>query len=254
MIAVGKVNIGKKRSRNEDTVFVSNEPIGPLTNLYIVADGMGGHKAGAIASKMAVDALCEYIKSHENMDVSKEEGLILLLKRSIVHANHIIHSKSVENPEYSGMGTTLTLCTVMNNNAYIGHVGDTRLYCMNESQIKQVTVDHSLVQEMLEQGVITKNDAQEHPQRHVITRAVGTYEQVKVDTLKQGLGGVDYILLCSDGLTAMMSEQEIHETIYGVCNDLESKIDQLIGKANDAGGTDNIAVIIVKKGEVSRTC
>lgn len=254
MIAVGKVNIGKKRSKNEDSVFVSNEPIGPLPNLYIVADGMGGHKAGAIASKLAIDALCEYVESHNNMDISKEENLILLLKRGIVHANHIIHSKGIENPEYTGMGTTLTLCTVMNNNAYIGHVGDTRLYCMNASQIKQVTVDHSLVQEMLEQGVITENDAQEHPQRHVITRAVGTYEQVKVDTLKQALSGVDYILLCSDGLTAMMSEQEIHEAMYSACSDLESKIDQLIGKANDAGGTDNIAVIIVKKGEVSRTC
>nr|WP_307989528.1 Stp1/IreP family PP2C-type Ser/Thr phosphatase [uncultured Niameybacter sp.] len=254
MIAVGKVNIGKKRSKNEDSVFVSNEPIGPLPNLYIVADGMGGHKAGAIASKLAIDALCEYVESHNNMDISKEENLILLLKRGIVHANHIIHSKGIENSEYTGMGTTLTLCTVMNNNAYIGHVGDTRLYCMNASQIKQVTVDHSLVQEMLEQGVITENDAQEHPQRHVITRAVGTYEQVKVDTLKQALSGVDYILLCSDGLTAMMSEQEIHEAMYSACSDLESKIDQLIGKANDAGGTDNIAVIIVKKGEVSRTC
>lgn len=254
MIAVGKVNIGKKRSKNEDSVFVSNEPIGPLPNLYIVADGMGGHKAGAIASKLAIDALCEYVESHKNMDISKEENLILLLKRGIVHANHIIHSKGIENLEYTGMGTTLTLCTVMNNNAYIGHVGDTRLYCMNEGQIKQVTVDHSLVQEMLEQGVITENDAQEHPQRHVITRAVGTYEQVKVDTLKQALSGVDYILLCSDGLTAMMSEQEIHEAMYSACSDLESKIDQLIGKANDAGGTDNIAVIIVKKGEVSRTC
>lgn len=254
MIAVGKVNIGKKRSKNEDSVFVSNTPIGPLPNLYIVADGMGGHKAGAIASKLAIDALCEYIESHNGMDIGKEENLILLLKRGILHANHIIHMKGIKYPEYNGMGTTLTLCTVMNNNAYIGHVGDTRLYCMNKNQIKQVTIDHSLVQEMLEQGVITKNDVQEHPQRHVITRAVGTYEQVKVDTLKQVLNGVDYILLCSDGLTAMMSEQEIHEAMYNNADNLENKIDQLIEKANDAGGTDNIAIIIVKKGEVSKTC
>ncbi|MEF9958356.1 MAG: Stp1/IreP family PP2C-type Ser/Thr phosphatase [Niameybacter sp.] len=254
MIAVGKVNIGKRRSKNEDSVFVSNEPVGPLPNLYIVADGMGGHRAGAIASKLAIDAFCEYIESYSNANLQVEENLILLLKRGIIHANHVIYGKGIENAEYTGMGTTITLCTVIGEHAYIAHVGDTRLYCMNTNQIKQVTVDHSLVQEMLEQGMITHQDAQEHPQRHVITRAVGTYEQVKVDTLKQPLNGVEYILLCSDGLTAMLGEQEIHTLIYASKPNLESIIDTLIVKANDAGGTDNIAVIIVKKGEVSTLC
>ncbi|MDA3733108.1 Stp1/IreP family PP2C-type Ser/Thr phosphatase [Niameybacter massiliensis] len=254
MIAVGKVNIGMRRSKNEDSVFVSNESVGPLPNLYIVADGMGGHKAGAIASKLAIDAFCDYIEGHKSNSLGSEENLILLLKRGILHANYVIYNKGLENPDYTGMGTTITLCTVIDGNAYIAHVGDTRLYCMNSNQIKQVTVDHSLVQEMLEQGMITQNDAQEHPQRHVITRAVGTYEQVKVDTLKQSLNGVEYMLLCSDGLTSMMSEETIHKLIYASYSDIEGTIDHLIEKANEAGGVDNIAVIIVKKGEVNTTC
>ena len=120
--------------------------------------------------------------------------------------------------------------------------------------MRQVTVDHSLVQEMLEQGYITETDMQEHPQRHVITRAVGTYEQVKVDTMKQCLNGVEYILLCSDGLTAMLSEEKMHELVYKHHTNLETIIDELILQANEAGGADNIAVIIGKKDEVSKTC
>ncbi|MBU3810407.1 MAG: Stp1/IreP family PP2C-type Ser/Thr phosphatase [Candidatus Niameybacter stercoravium] len=254
MIAVGKVNIGKRRTRNEDSVLVSNEPIGVLPNLYIVADGMGGHKAGAVASKLAIDAFCSYIEEHENAQIKTEEELLILLKRGISHANYVIYKKGLENPDFTGMGTTITLCTVMNGNAYIAHVGDTRLYCMNANQMRQVTVDHSLVQEMLEQGYITETDMQEHPQRHVITRAVGTYEQVKVDTMKQCLNGVEYILLCSDGLTAMLSEEKMHELIYKHHTNLETIIDELILQANEAGGADNIAVIIGKKDEVSKTC
>lgn len=254
MIAVGKVDIGKRRNRNEDSVLVSNEPIGMLPNLYIVADGMGGHKAGAVASKLAIDTFCSYIEEHKNIQVKTEEELLILLKRGIAHANYVIYKRGLENPDCRGMGTTLTLCTIMNGTAYIAHVGDTRLYCMNANQMKQVTIDHSLVQEMLEQGYITETDMQEHPQRHVITRAVGTYEHVKVDTMKQSLKGVEYILLCSDGLTAMLSEDKIHELIYKYPTALETLIDQLIFHANEAGGVDNIAVIIGKKDEVSRTC
>lgn len=254
MIAVGKVNIGKKRSKNEDSVFVSNEAVGALPNLYIVADGMGGHKAGAIASKLAIDAFCAYMDAHQKIKVQTEEELLILLKRGIAHANYVIYNKGLENPDYTGMGTTLTLCTVMDGTAYIAHVGDTRLYCMNPNQIRQVTIDHSLVQEMLEQGYITENDAQEHPQRHVITRAVGTYEQVKVDTMKQCLNGVEYILLCSDGLTGMLSEDEMHQLVYENPASLETIIDELIIRANEAGGVDNIAIIIGKKDEVKKSC
>lgn len=254
MIAVGKVNIGKRRSNNEDSVFVSNKPIGALSNLYIVADGMGGHKAGAVASKLAIDAFCAYIEEHQETVIKSEEDLLILLKRGISHANYVIYRKGLESSDYTGMGTTITLCTVMNNNAYIAHVGDTRLYCMNANQMRQVTVDHSLVQEMLEHGYITETDMQEHPQRHVITRAVGTYEQVKVDTMKQCLDGVEYILLCSDGLTAMLSEEKMHELIYKHHTNLDIMIDELILQANEAGGVDNIAVIIGKKDEVRKTC
>lgn len=251
MIAIGKVDIGKKRKRNEDSVFVSNTPIGVLPNLYIVADGMGGHKGGAIASKLAIDAFCAYIEAHKKIKIHTEDELLMLLKRGMQHANHVIFTKSHENPEWQGMGTTITLCTVVQHCAYVAHVGDTRFYALNRDGMEQITVDHSLVQEMHDQGYISKSDMKEHPQRHVITRAVGTYEQVKIDTLKHSLEDVEYILLCSDGLTTMVRDEMIHRVVY-TKGQLEESLDELIAYANREGGVDNIAVIIAKQGEVNR--
>ena len=251
MIAIGKVDIGRKRRCNEDAIFVSNTPIGVLPNLYIVADGMGGHKGGAIASKLAIDAFCAYIEAHKKVKITTEEELLMLLKRGMVHANHMIYKHSEENSEWQGMGTTITLCTIVNQCAYIAHVGDTRFYVLNKREIKQVTHDHSLVQEMHDKGYISRSDMQEHPQRHVITRAVGTYEQVKVDTLKYSLEDVDYILLCSDGLTAMVSDEIIHQVVYEKSN-IDEALQELIGYANRAGGVDNIAIILAKQGEVNK--
>lgn len=251
MIAVGKIDIGRKRNQNEDSVFVSNTPIGSLPNLFIVADGMGGHRAGAIASNLAIEALCAYIEAHKNVVFQTEEDLLQLLKRGIAHANYVIYKKSKDNPSYQGMGTTMTLCTMSSQYAYVAHVGDTRLYAISEQEINQVTVDHSLVQEMLDQGYITKEDMQEHPQRHVITRAVGTYEQVKVDTTKYALHNAEYMLLCSDGLTTMMDDEQIKKLFYKDYS-VDKVLDQLIETANAEGGADNIAVIIVKRGEVDK--
>ncbi|MGL5677968.1 MAG: Stp1/IreP family PP2C-type Ser/Thr phosphatase [Cellulosilyticaceae bacterium] len=253
MIAVGKADIGRKRKRNEDCVFVSNEPIGVLPNLYIVADGMGGHKGGAIASKLAIDAFCAYMEAHQKINIATEEELLILLKRGMMHANHVIYKQSHSNPELTGMGTTITLCTVINHIAYVAHVGDTRMYCLNAQGIRQMTTDHSLVQEMHDQGYISKSDMQEHPQRHVITRAVGTYEQVKVDTFRHPLEDVEYILLCSDGLTALVEDEKIHQVIYEQ-QLLENAVSKLIDYANTQGGLDNIAIIIGKQGEVKREC
>lgn len=250
MIAVGKVDIGRKRSTNQDGVFVSNTPIGALANLYIVADGMGGHNGGEKASKLAIESFCAYIEVHDKVKISDDEDVLLLLKRGVAHANYIIYREAENDPEYKGMGTTITLCTVRGDKAYIAHVGDTRMYVMNTSYIDQVTIDHSLVQEMLEQGVISETEMQAHPQRHVITRAVGTYENVKVDTFVRELKGVDYILLCSDGLTSMVGNKEVHETVYTHSPNIEIIADRLIQTANDHGGMDNIAVVAIKRCEV----
>lgn len=250
MIAVGKVDIGMKRNRNEDGVFVCNTPIGVLPNLYIVADGMGGHKGGAMASKLAIEAFCAYIEAHNKIKVAGEEDILNLLKRGISHANYIVFREANENGDYKGMGTTMTLCTVIEEKVYTAHVGDTRIYLIDHSDIYQITTDHSLVQEMVVQGVITQNEVKEHPQRHVITRAVGTYENVKVDTLINELDKIEYILLCSDGLTSMVSNEEVQGIIYHTSGDLEYKVDALIKAANAEGGLDNIAVVIGKRCEV----
>lgn len=247
MYAIGKVDIGKKRTRNEDSIFVSNEPIGILPNLLIVADGMGGHKAGGVASELAITAFCDYIRSHEHIDIRTREDVTILLKLAIRHANHVIYEKAQSEEAYSGMGTTLTVATVIEEIVYLAHVGDTRLYLINDRSIFQATTDHSLVQEMLEQGYISENEMSEHPQRHIITRAVGTYAKVKVDTLIYDLNKVKYLLLCSDGLTSMLTNEEIHEIIKAENDEIEKAAEHLVEVANAKGGLDNIAVVIAKK-------
>ena len=254
MYAIGKVDIGKKRSRNEDSIFVSNTPVGMLPNLLIVADGMGGHKAGGVASNLAITSFCDYIRSHGSIDIRTREDVTILLKLGIRHANHAIFEKSKTDEAYAGMGTTLTVATVIDDIVYMAHVGDTRLYLINDKSIFQATTDHSLVQEMLDQGFIAENEIKAHPQRHIITRAVGTYAKVKVDTLIYDLSKVKYILLCSDGLTSMLSDEEMHSIIKAQEGDLDQIAEQLIEAANGKGGLDNIAVVIAKKQEVNKAC
>lgn len=247
MYAIGKVDIGRKRSRNEDSIYISNDTIGSLPNLLIVADGMGGHKAGKIASEQAIEAFCNYIREHEIRENHNETEIALLLKFALRYANDIVFEKAEKNEAYSGMGTTFTVATILKNRIYVAHVGDTRLYLMNDEKIVQATIDHSLVQEMVEQGVIQEGDMQIHPQRHIITRAVGTYKKVKVDTLVYDLDDIKYILLCSDGLTSMLTNEEIHNVIKMHDHNMQEMIDSLLNAANEKGGLDNIAVIIAQK-------
>ena len=251
VIAIGKVDIGKKRKKNEDALFVSNTSVGLLPNLYIVADGMGGHKAGDTASKLAIESFCSYIKNHDNLEIRTREDIMRLIKMGILHANHVIYEQAMEDESFKGMGTTLTIATVIEDILYLAHVGDTRLYLINRSSIFQATTDHSLVQEMLEQGYISESELKEHPQRHIITRAVGTYEKVKVDTLMYDMNQVEYIILCSDGLTSMITDSVIHKIVYDYEENLEKIVDTLINEANEQGGLDNIAVVIAKKYEVN---
>ena len=252
VIAVGRIDIGKKRTQNEDRVLVCNKKIGALPNLYIVADGMGGHKAGAVASKLAIDAFCAYLESHSKASIEDDEKIITLLKTGVGHANHVIYKTGMEDIELQGMGTTLTLCTVLKGKVYVAHVGDTRLYGLSPHAIFQMTTDHSWVQEMLEKGYISEKEMQEHPKRNIITRAVGTYETIKVDTFVYELNEMEYLLLCSDGLTSMIMDQEIHRVEYGQSEELEDIVQTLIQVANEKGGLDNIAVIIGKICEVRK--
>ncbi|MGL4345759.1 MAG: Stp1/IreP family PP2C-type Ser/Thr phosphatase [Cellulosilyticaceae bacterium] len=255
MIAVGKVDVGRRRKCNEDEIFVSNMQIGPLPNLYIIADGMGGHRNGAIASKLAIDAFCMYLEELTSIRLDSDEDIFILLKRAISHANYTIYSKGLENPTYKGMGTTMTLCTLWRDKAYIAHVGDSRVYVVNKTEgIKQITTDHSVVQEMVEKGYISKQEMKDHPQRHMITRAVGTYESVKVDVLTYEIGQDVRLLMCSDGLTTMVTDEMLYEIISQDNQSLEVIADRLIDCANHNGGCDNIAVIIGKQCEVNQIC
>lgn len=247
MFAVGKIDIGKKRKQNEDHIYISNDKIGSLPNVLIVADGMGGHKAGSIASEQAIEAFCHYIRTHEIRENHNEMEIALLLKFAVRYANDKVFEQATNNESCSGMGTTFTVATVIKDRIYIAHVGDTRLYLINDEKITQVTVDHSLVQEMVEQGVIEEQDMMDHPQRHIITRAVGTYKKVKIDTLVYDLKDVNYILLCSDGLTSMLNNDEIHAIIQINHDNTKNIVDCLVNTANDKGGLDNIAVIIAQK-------
>lgn len=253
MIVVGKMDIGKKRTRNEDAFFVSTEKYGPLPNIYIVADGMGGHKGGAYASNFAISSLCDFLKMHSDMELKKEESIYNFLKRAIMHVNYQLYQKSNTTSEYEGMGTTLTICTVIGEMLYTAHVGDSRLYVINNEKIHQVTVDHSLVQEMLNKGYISKQEANEHPQRNIITRAVGTYEKIKVDTYSYSLNNIEYIFLCSDGISTMISDKEIH-TIITQNKGLEQKVNELIALANERGGEDNITVVLAIYNKVVNVC
>lgn len=249
MNATGSCHIGKVRKINQDNIFVSNENIGVLPNLYVVADGMGGHNAGEYASKFAIEYFIDYINSSDSTD-----DIDQLLKQGIEKVNRMIYNKSLEKKQFSGMGTTFLVSTIINNMMYIANVGDSRLY-IYQNELKKITKDHSLIEEMMEKGRITKEEAKNHPKRNIITRAVGVEESVKVDVYKKDLADLEFILLCSDGLTNMIDEDDIGEAISNKGFSLEQKVEYLIEEANRMGGYDNISVILIKnKGVGEQMC
>ncbi len=250
MVVAGRVDIGRKRACNQDKIFVSNKKIGSLPNLFVVADGVGGDNSGEVASELAIESFCGYIREHEGADLSTPEFIANLLTRAISHANYVVFEKSKQDTKCKGMGTTFTVATIIEEHIYISHVGDTRVYVMNAKQIIQLTTDHSLVQEMFESGILTQEEVFNHPMGHYITRAVGTAHKIKVDNIMCELKHVEYMLLCSDGLTSTMEENEIRDIVYGEKAPLDKLVSSLIDEANNRGGPDNIAVILAKKCEV----
>ncbi|MCL2415995.1 MAG: Stp1/IreP family PP2C-type Ser/Thr phosphatase [Defluviitaleaceae bacterium] len=239
---IGKTDTGKTRTRSEDSIFVENKAVNPLKNLYILADGMGGHNAGDVASKSAVKFLCEYLQNNTSHIYIQD-----LLADALRYANEKVHLKSNEDSELRGMGTTLIVCCYDENNFYFAHVGDSRLYVMKDnSEIEQITRDHSLVNEMVVRGMITKEEARNHPQRNVVTRAVGTDYAVAIDKGYRPLENIRNILICSDGLTDMVTDEEIAD-IMNSGADADNILNDLINAANENGGLDNISVILIEK-------
>ncbi|MDR2904169.1 MAG: Stp1/IreP family PP2C-type Ser/Thr phosphatase [Clostridiales bacterium] len=243
-MGTGKSDVGRVRENNEDSVFFSNEQIGRLPNLYIVADGMGGHNAGEIASAKSVEFFLEYIRQCAKDSSAAELSIEQLLKNGASAANANVYALSLINAGQHGMGTTFTACTVEGDALYFAHVGDSRLYLVSRDEIKQITEDHTFVNEMVKSGELTPAEAQSHPRRNMLTRALGTEENTPIDTGRRMILYGDAVLLCSDGLTNMLSEAEIHGIAAGAF-DNEEKAARLVEKANEHGGFDNVSVVII---------
>ncbi|BBB93035.1 MAG TPA: Stp1/IreP family PP2C-type Ser/Thr phosphatase [Methylomusa anaerophila] len=234
MLAYAGTDIGLLRKTNEDS-YIYSPP-----HLFVVADGMGGHVAGEIASNLGANTINEYIKKCSN--ISEWEQVLL---SAIAHANMMIYQMAQCKIECSGMGTTITSIYIDNKDVYWGHVGDSRLYFIRNNRLQQITTDHSLVWELVQSGSITNEEAQVHPHRNILTRAVGTSEEIRIDTGKLEWRQGDSLLLCTDGLTNMVSENTIQETINMHPADAEAVVNALIQRANLSGGHDNITVIYI---------
>ena len=234
-------DIGRKRQLNQDYVFSCSKPIGNMPNLFIVADGMGGHKAGDYASKCTVETIEKEIK------LSFEKNPTIIIKKAIQKANKEIRKRAAEDPNLQGMGTTVVVATVIGKYLQVANVGDSRLYVVNDSEIKQITRDHSLVEEMIRLGGITREDARLHPDKNIITRAIGVRDEVEIDFFTVELRPSDCILMCSDGLTNMLPDKDILEILkeHNDPKQLQEAAQALIDAANNNGGKDNIAVVLV---------
>lgn len=231
-------DIGKKRQLNQDFVFTSELPLGSLPNLFVVADGMGGHKAGDFASKYTVKTMIEEVVR------SKDDRPVEILRNAIKSANEFVRRKARDDANMVGMGTTVVAATYKEDVLYVANVGDSRLYVVNES-ISQITRDHSLVEEMVRIGSLDREAARNHPDKNIITRAVGATEYVNVDFFEVSLKPGDIVLMCTDGLTNMMEDSAIHEILLKKTS-LEMKAKELVDGANDNGGSDNIAVVLIE--------
>jgi len=231
-------DIGLVRKTNEDS-YICEPP-----HLFVVADGMGGHVAGEIASALATTTVSRYIR--ENAGASNYEEL---LKLAIMQANTSIYQLSQSKEEFNGMGTTITAVYVDGDTVYWGHVGDSRIYLLRNGEFSQITNDHSLVWELVQSGTITRDEAQIHPQRNMLTRAAGTSCLIKIDTGVILWESGDILLMCTDGLTNMVSEQDIYNLIKDRQGNLESIVNQLVVQAKHAGGFDNITTILLKNGD-----
>lgn len=247
--AAGLSDRGLKRSHNEDSLSVV-----PDLGLFIVADGMGGHNAGEVASRQAIESIVEFLRDNEEGDetwpipadatLSETENRIVT---AIKLANRDVCKLSMEHPEYHGMGTTLVglLFENSSNRISIAHVGDSRAYRLRNGNFEKLTHDHSWVEEQLQRGIITDEEARNHRWKNVITRALGNKLDVEVDVMTYESAANDLYLLCSDGLSGMVESEELESTLVTYA-DLEEAAQHLIQQANEAGGNDNISLILVR--------
>lgn len=234
---------GKVRQHNEDNggIFILENDLA----LVVVADGMGGHQAGDVASQMAIEEIDKLWSTQKPEQLSTPEKTEQWLKDAVQKVNTSIYQYAKENIDCQGMGTTIVVVVLNQEFITVGHIGDSRCYMLNNNGFAQITDDHSLVNELVRSGQISPEDAEHHPRKNVLMRALGTEETVSVDIKSLEWEANDMLLLCSDGLTNKVSASEIRDVLSDKC-ELEVKARQLIEKANEAGGDDNITVAIVK--------
>ncbi len=240
MECYGATDIGRVRSNNQDTFRMGRLSD---TALYaVVCDGMGGANGGNVASNITADILEKRIVSQYREDMT-EASVFNLLESAVIAANIEVFDRAMEETELSGMGTTVVVTVVMRNEAYIAHVGDSRGYHLSNGVLKQVTIDHSVVQEMIEKGQLTAEQARSHPRKHFITRAVGVENTVRPDFTTVILEHNDRLLLCSDGLTNMVSDTDMQTVLC--TENADTVVPNLIDTANTAGGDDNITIVVI---------
>ena len=231
-------DIGRRRQLNQDFIYLSETPIGNLPNVFIVADGMGGHNAGDYASRCAVETVVDEIGA------SFEKSPSRILGGAIEKANTLIRRRAREDVAYSGMGTTMVAATCIGGYLEVANVGDSRLYVIRDT-IEQITQDHSLVEEMVRMGGLDKESARNHPDKNIITRAIGARDDIEPDFFSQELQPGDIVLLCSDGLTNMVDDEAIYH-ILKEGTSLKDRVEELVETANRNGGKDNISVIVIE--------
>ena len=232
-------DVGIRRESNQDYMYTSETAVGNLPNLFLLADGMGGHAAGDYASRFTVEKVVELVGK------STFTEPVAIIKQAISEANALLLAEADKDVSRQGMGTTLVTATIIDNRMYVSNVGDSRLYVVSDDKMIQVTRDHSLVEEMVRLGEMDKEDAKVHPDKNIITRAVGVLPEVSADFFEVELEPGDMILMCSDGLTNMVRDEEIRQIILGQ-RDIVEKAEKLVETANKNGGRDNITVVLIE--------
>jgi protein phosphatase len=252
--AAGLSDVGRKRKSNEDSFAASDD-----MKLYVVADGMGGHAAGEVASRLAVESISRHISAVQSAadptlptesTQSIDEADLPPAARRVLHAIRLANQEIVRSvrsdQSMRGMGTTVVMVYIQGRRAYIGSVGDSRAYLLRDGDIQQLTDDHTFVNEQVRAGTLTPAEARRHPARNILTRAVGSQEDVEADIVQQDLKAGDLLLLCSDGLTTMLDDGEILETLRTPDVDPEAGCRALIDRANERGGDDNITAVLIQ--------
>ena len=241
MRAFAKSDVGKLRDTNEDSYYISN--VDDEIKIFILADGMGGYNGGEIASKLAVSTALSYIQTNFANTPKEKEDILNLVKSAMEYANMVVYEKSNNEKELTGMGTTLEVCLIYNNKVYIGHVGDSRIYRIRKEFIRKLTHDHSYVQKLVKDGTITEEEARNHPKKNMLMKALGCTAFLEPDVTVKGFIKDDIILMCSDGLSNMLDDEEIYEIIR---QEGTLAAEKLVEKANENGGYDNITAIVIR--------